>query len=120
MKEISGKTTEEIKDQAITVGGKKLTSKEIASRISKMKKSSLSGWDKIFKKFNPKELHTQKDLEGMLPKSISANDIQALFAEDIDESETVAGDIASAPKPIFKKKKDEDETDLIRRNNPSI
>ena len=41
--------------------------------------------DKIFSKFSAKELHSRKDLEGMLPAKVARGDINRLFFEDKDK-----------------------------------
>jgi len=61
--------------------GPKLSSKQIAKKIKKLGKEvpTLKGWDKIFSKFGAKELHSRKDLEGMLPAKVARGDINRLF-----------------------------------------
>ena len=67
--------------------GPKLSSKQIAKKIKKLGKEvpTLKGWDKIFSKFGAKELHSRKDLEGMLPAKVARGDINRLFFEDKDK-----------------------------------
>ena len=109
IQEIAGETVAEIKSLGMGSDKDKLTSKQIAKKIKKMKgKHTLMGWDKVFAKFNPKELHSKIDLEGMLPDYIAGKDIEAVFAEEIEEAETVAGDVAIQDKPLGKKKDIED------------
>jgi len=61
--------------------GPKLSSKQIVKRIKKLRNQvpTLKGWDKIFGKFDSKELHSRKDLEGMLPAKVARGDINRLF-----------------------------------------
>ena len=110
MQEIQNRTMSEISELKIGSDRDKLTSKQIAKKIKKLGKSStLAGWDKIFSKFNPKELHSKIDLEGMLPDYIAGKDIAAIFAEEVEEeADTVAGDVAIHDKPLGKKKDIED------------
>jgi len=69
----------------LAMGGKKLSSKQIIKKIKKQGRSStLRDWEKIFKKFSPKELHSKDQLRGMLPQTVKTDDIVALFAEDVD------------------------------------
>ena len=70
----------------ILVGGKKLTSKEIVKKIKKNKNKmpTLKAFGPIFAKFSPTELHSRDDLEGMLPDYVAGQEINALFAEDVD------------------------------------
>ena len=111
IQEIQGKNMGELQELQVGSMKDKLTSKQIAKKIKKLGKSStLAGWDKIFSKFNPKELHSKIDLEGMLPDYIAGKDIAAIFAEEVEEEEadTVAGDVAIHDKPLGKKKDIED------------
>lgn len=119
IKKCMGKTMQEIADlqykekvqsniSELQVGSKKdkLTSKQIAKKIKKLGKSStLAGWDKIFSKFSPKELHSKIDLEGMLPDYIAGKDIEAIFAEEVEEdADVTAGDVQGKDMPLGKKK----------------
>ena len=91
MQEIQNRTMSEISELKIGSDRDKLTSKQIAKKIKKLGKSStLAGWDKIFSRFSPKELHSKIDLEGMLPDYIAGRDIEALFAEDVEEEADVS------------------------------
>ncbi len=110
IQEIQGKNMGELQELQVGSMKDKLTSKQIAKKIKKLGKSStLAGWDKIFSKFNPKELHSKIDLEGMLPDYIAGKDIAAIFAEEVEEeADTVAGDVAIHDKPLGKKKDIED------------
>jgi|LULI01.1.fsa_nt_gb hypothetical protein len=120
-----GRAISEIVNKDISelqVGSKKdkLTSKQIAKKIKRLgKKSTLVGWDKIFSKFSPKELHSKIDLEGMLPDYIAGKDIEAIFAEDIDEEgePTTAAAVPDVDRPLGKKKKDK-EHEVLKRNFP--
>ena len=101
-----GRAISEIVNKDISelqVGSKKdkLTSKQIAKKIKRLgKKSTLVGWDKIFSKFSPK-------------------DIEAIFAEDIDEEgePTTAAAVPDVDRPLGKKKKDK-EHEVLKRNFP--
>ena len=114
IQEIQGKNMGELQELQVGSMKDKLTSKQIAKKIKKLgKNSTLAGWDKIFSKFSPKELHSKIDLEGMLPDYIKGQDIAAIFAEEVEEeADTVAGDVAIQDKPLGKKK---DIEDLINR-----
>jgi len=74
--------------------GPKLSSKQIVKRIKKLRNQvpTLKGWDKIFSKFDAKELHSRKDLEGMLPAKVARGDINRLFFEELDPRKHDAGD----------------------------
>lgn len=84
----------------------KLTSKQIAKKIKKLKGNhTLKGWEKVFAKFSATELHSKLDLQGMLPDYIANRDIEALFAEEVEEdADVVAGDVQGKDMPLGKKK----------------
>tara|TARA_A100001011_G_scaffold397910_1_gene500452 strand:+ start:3069 stop:3506 length:438 start_codon:yes stop_codon:yes gene_type:complete len=67
----------------LTTPGPKLSSKQIVKKIKKLGNQvpTLKGWDKVFSKFSAKELHSRKDLEGMLPAKVASGDINRLFFE---------------------------------------
>mgnify|MGYP001307500556 FL=1 len=106
--------------------GPKLSSKQIAKKIKKLGKEvpTLKGWDKIFSKFGAKELHSRKDLEGMLPAKVARGDINRLFfpegkdklTEKLDPRKHDAGDyikdFQKSDAPQFKGKSKEKRKEM--------
>ena len=119
MQEIRDLTMSEIAELKIGSDKDKLTSKQIAKKIKKMKGKlpTLKDFEQVFAKFNPKELHSRQDLEGMLPDYVAGKEIGLLFAEeieDIDESDVVAGDAqGTGGRPFFKGTK-KDKEDMMK------
>ena len=115
IRQIMNKTTNEItnteiKERIIDELKKKgpvLTSKEITKKIKKMRSKlpTLKSFETVFAKFNPKELHSREDLEGMLPDYVAGKEIALLFGEDVEEDADVStGDVQGKDMPLGKKK----------------
>lgn len=107
MQEIMNKSMSEIAELSVGSSKDKLTSKDIAKKIKKMKNKlpTLKDFEQVFAKFNPKELHSRQDLEGMLPDYVAGKEIGLLFSEEVDEEADVStADVQGKGMPLGKKK----------------
>jgi hypothetical protein len=90
----------------------KMSSKQIAKRIRKMKNKipTLKDFEMVFSKFPPKELHSMDDLQKMLPNTVSSKDLTLLYkgiGEDAVSRAREKKDLEQKHKAEIEREKDE-------------